>query len=334
MIVEGESGLLAVFPPHERPIYEPSKRRITFHTGARGSLFSADEPERLRGPQCDTLWADEIGAWRYPETWDLAMMGLRLGSHPRWCATTTPRPTQLIKDLVKDPSVTTTVGSTYDNRANLAPQFLTQIIAKYEGTRLGKQEIEGILLTDTPGALWTWEMIDKAHHAGPIPEMRRVVVAIDPAVTSGEGSDDTGIIVAGFGKDDRGYVLADLTCDESPLGWAQKAIDAYDFWKADMIIGEGNNGGDLIEANIKTVRRFVPYRKVTASRGKLVRAQPVASLYEQNRISHCGSFKEMEEQMTGYVPDSGMPSPNNMDALVWAFTDLMVDSKMMRVSVI
>lgn len=333
-MVEGESGLLAIFPEDERPIYEPSKRRITFHTGARASLFSADEPERLRGPQCDSLWADEIGAWRYPETWDLAMMGLRLGDDPRWCATTTPRPTQLIKDLVNDPTVITTVGSTYENKANLAPQFLSTILSKFHGTRLGKQEIEGELLLDTPGALWTWGMVEQAQYRGPLPDMKRIVVAIDPAVTSGENADETGIIVAGLGKDHRGYVLADLTCKESPLGWAKKAVDAYDFWKADKIIGEANNGGDLIESNIKTIRRYLPYKKVHASRGKLVRAEPIASLYEQGRVSHAGTFKELESQMTGYVPDAGMPSPGHLDAMVWAITELMIDSKEVWVSVV
>lgn len=283
---------------------------------------------------CDTLWADEIGAWRRPEAWDLAMMGLRLGSDPRWCATTTPRPTQLIKDMVKDPTVVITTGSTYANRANLASQFLSQIITKYEGTRLGRQEVEGLLLLDVPGALWTYETLEKAIWREDLPTMRRIVVALDPATTSGEDADDTGIIVAGLGVDGRGYVLADHTGKYTPSGWADKALAAYDAWHADRIIGETNNGGDLIESNIRTMRRHVSFKKVTASRGKIVRAEPVASLYEQGRVSHAGVFKALEEQMTGYVPDSGMPSPNNMDAMVWAFTDLMVDAKPLRISVV
>ena len=281
VMVEGESGLLAICPPSNRPRYEPSKRRVTWDNGAIATLYSADEPERLRGPQHDLAWPDELAAWRYPETWDMLMFGLRLGARPRVVVTTTPRPTRLIRDLLAAPTTVVTRGSTYDNRANLAPAFLEQIVRKYEGTRLGRQELYAEVLDDVPGALWTRAMIEAAEHSGPIPELVRVVVAIDPAVTSGDDSDETGIIVAGIGTDDFVYVLADRTCRMSPDGWATRAVVALDEFSADRIVAEVNNGGDLVEATIRTVRRHAPYRKVHATRGKRVRAEPIAALYEQ-----------------------------------------------------
>jgi phage terminase large subunit-like protein len=340
-VFEGDSGLISVAPPDVLDggtidsAYNSSNKELRFANGSIIQGFSSESYQRLRGPQFHRAWCEELAAWPYmQETWDMLMFGLRLGDKPRAVISTTPRPYPLIKELSKREDVYTVYGSTYENEANLAPSFLEVIKTRYEGSRVGLQEIQGTILENIEGALWTWETIEKARYNGPLPDMKRIVVAIDPAVTSGEDSDETGIIVAGLGKDDRGYILADNTCRESPLGWAQKAVDAYDFWKADKIIGEANNGGDLIEANIKTVRRYIPYRKVHASRGKIVRAQPIASLYEQQRVSHCGVFKELEAQLTGYVPDSGMPSPNNMDAMVWSLTDLMVDAKQVRVSVI
>jgi phage terminase large subunit-like protein len=226
VMVEGESGILAISPPWERPRYEPSKRRLTWPNGAIATLFSADEPERLRGPQHDAAWCDELASWRYPEAWDMLMFGLRLGSDPRVVVTTTPRPTKLLRDLIADPAAVVTRGTTYENRANLAAAFFGQIIRKYQGTRLGRQELDAELLEDVPGALWNRGMIESAR-ARVGPTLVRVVVAIDPAVSSKEGADETGIIVAGKDEDGRGWVLADASGRYQPTEWARTAISAY-----------------------------------------------------------------------------------------------------------
>ena len=322
VMVEGESGILAISPPWNRPNYEPSKRRVTWPNGALATLYSADEPERLRGPQHDLAWPDELAAWRYPETWDMLMFGLRLGQRPRAVVTTTPKPTRLIRELIANPHTTITRGSTYDNRANLAPAFLDTIVRKYEGTRLGRQELYAEVLDDTPGALWTRAMLEAAQHSA-TPDLKRVVVAIDHAVTSGDDSDETGIIVAGLGTDGFVYVLADRTCRLSPDGWANRAVIAFDEFSADRIVAEVNNGGDLVEATIRTVRRNVPYTKVHATRGKRVRAEPIAALYEQGRVKHAPNLHALEDQMTTFVPDGSDGSPDRVDALVWAITELM-----------
>ncbi len=321
-MVEGESGILAIAPPWNRPHYEPSKRRVTWPNGAIATLYSADEPERLRGPQHDLAWPDELGAWRYPETWDMLMFGLRLGSKPRAVVTTTPRPTRLIRDLIASPTTVVTRGSTYDNRANLAPAFFEQIIRKYEGTRLGRQELYAEVLDDVPGALWTRATLEAARAQAPAPDLVRVVVAIDPAVTSGEDSDETGIIVAGKDANGHAHVLADRSCRMSPDGWATRAITALDEFKADRIVAEVNNGGDLVEATIRTVRRNAPYTKVHASRGKRVRAEPIAALYEQARVTHHGDLSALEDQMLTFLPEGSDASPDRVDALVWALTEL------------
>lgn len=323
VMVEGESGILATARPSFLPIYEPSKRRVTWPNGAMATTYSADEPDRLRGPQHDGGWADELAAWRRPEAWDMFLFGLRLGPDPRALVTTTPRPTKIIRDLMAAPTTHTTRGSTYDNLDNLAPAFAEQIIAKYEGTRLGRQELNAEILPDVPGALWTWAMLDNRQAA---PDLTRAVVAVDPAVTSGEGSDETGIVVAGVGVDGRGYVLADRSCRLSPDGWARRAVQAFDDFSADAIVAEVNNGGDLVEQTIRTVRRTVPYIKVHASRGKQTRAQPVAALYEQGKVSHVEAFAELDEQLTSWTPESGT-SPDRLDALVWALTHLMLGAQ-------
>lgn len=323
VMIEGESGILACSRPTFRPTYEPSKRRVSWPNGAIATAYSADEPDRLRGPQHDGAWPDELAAWRYPEALDMLMFGLRLGSDPRSVVTTTPRPTKLIRGLIAAPTTAVTTGSTYDNLANLAPAFAEQIIRKYEGTRLGRQELLAEILTDVPGALWTWAMLD---NKAPAPDMTRVVVAIDPAVTSGEDSDETGIVVCGLGVDGRGYLLADRSCRLSPDGWARRAVAAYDEFSADLVVAEVNNGGDLVEQTIRTVRRTIPYKKVHASRGKQTRAQPVAALYEQGRVSHVEAFPDLEEQLTSWTPESGT-SPDRLDALVWALTELMLGTQ-------
>lgn len=321
IMVEGESGILAICPKHERPNYLPSKRRLEWPNGAKSLIFTADEPERLRGKQHSGLWADEIAAWQYPEAWDQAKFGLRLGNNPQACITTTPKPSKLIKDLIKDPVCIVTRGSTYDNRGNLAPSFFAQIIKTYEGTRLGRQELNAEILDDNPGALWNHKQID-ALRVTERPHLKRIVVAIDPAVTSGEDSDETGIVVAGMGADDHVYVISDLSLIESPDGWARCGVKAYHDNKADRIIAETNNGGDLVEAVIRTVDVNVSYKKVTASRGKMIRAEPIAALYEQGRVHHVGSFDKLEDQMCEYSPISSKKSPDRMDALVWAITEL------------
>lgn len=322
VMVEGESGLLAVAPSDLEAHYEPSKRRVTFASGAICTTYSADEPDRLRGPQHDAAWADELAAWRYPEAWDQLQFGLRLGDDPRTIVTTTPRPTKEIRELVKAATTVVTRGSTFDNADNLAPAFLERILAKYEGTRLGRQELYAEILDDVPGALWSRAMLEHAVTAcpSPIPDTERLVVAIDPAVTSGEDSDSTGIVVAGrYGKS--AVVLADLTCRLSPDGWAKRAVDAYHEWKADRIVAEANQGGDLVKTVLRTVDPTVPVKLVHATRGKRVRAEPVAALYEQGRVFHTAVFPELEDELVTWTPDSPH-SPDRLDALVWALTDL------------
>lgn len=327
IMVEGESGILACCPRAERPYYRVSKRRLEWPNGARSLIFTADEPERLRGKQHEKLWADELAAWRYPDSWDQAMMGLRLGRSPQCVVTTTPRPTPLIKQLIADPNTYVTRGSTYDNRANLAPQFFSQIIRKYEGTRLGRQELNAEILDDNPGALWHRENID-AHRVREAPQLSRIVVGLDPAVTSDETSDETGIIVVGVGADvqangEHFYVLRDASLIASPMQWAKAAVEAYHVLRADRIIGETNNGGDMIEALLRQVDMNVSYRKVTATRGKAIRAEPIAALYEQGRVHHVNSFPQLEDQMCEWDPAiPGLRSPDRMDALVWALTEL------------
>lgn len=321
VMVEGESGILAVAPADLEANYEPSKRRITFASGAIATTFSADEPDRLRGPQHDFAWADELAAWRYPEAWDQLQFGLRLGTDPRCIVTTTPRPTKEIRELVKSETTVVTRGSTFDNADNLAPAFLERILAKYEGTRLGRQELYAEILDDVPGALWTRAMLEAAVTGFPdLPEYQRMVVAIDPAITSGEDSDETGIVVAGR-DGGTGYVLADLTCRLSPDGWARRAVEAYHRHKADRIVAEANQGGDMVKTVLRTVDPTVPVKLVHATRGKRVRAEPVAALYEQGRVFHQAVFAELEDQLVTWTPDSPT-SPDRLDALVWALTDL------------
>lgn len=334
VMVEGESGILAISPPWERPRYEPSKRRLTWPNGAVATLFSADEPERLRGPQHDAAWCDEVASWRYPEAWDMLMFGLRLGTDPRVVVTTTPRPTMLLRELVADPSVVVTRGTTYENSVNLAQGFLEQIIRRYQGTRLGRQELEAELLEDMPGALWNRGIIEGSRVRA-APSLIRVVVAIDPAVTATADADETGIIVAGKDGRGHGWVLADSSGRYHPTEWARTAISAYRAHSADRIVAEVNNGGDMVEATLRMIEPDVPFTAVRASRGKVTRAEPIAALYEQGRVHHLGAFPELEDQMCAFVADtrgsirvaSNACSPDRVDALVWALTDLLVEPK-------
>ncbi len=341
VMVEGTSGILSVSWAKDkdsrgnrvgRPLYEPSKRRLTWGNGATATLFSGEEPERLRGPQHAALWADEVAAWQDPsEAWDMAMFGLRIGEDPQAMVTTTPKPIRIIRELIKSSTCVVTRATTYDNRANLAGAFLSQIVAKYEGTRLGRQELQGELIEELEGALWTRAMIEQARLGAnnlPLlqaPPMKRIVVAIDPAVTAKEESNLTGIVCAGLGKDGRGYVLADASGRYSPDQWAQKALAQFDSLRADRIVAEGNQGGDLVANTIRTHRHSAPITIVHASRGKSARAEPIAALYEQNRIGHVGAFPELEDQMCTWEPLGDMASPDRIDAMVWAFTSLMIN---------
>jgi phage terminase large subunit-like protein len=322
VMIEGESGILAIAPPGKRPVYEPSKRRITYGNGAIATAYSADEPDRLRGPQHDAAWCDELASWRYPETWDNLQLGLRLGGNPRSIVTTTPKPQKLLKGILSAADTAITRGATYDNRANLPDSFLTAIARQYEGTRLGRQELYAELLEDTVGALWTRANLDE-HRVSRQPAMTRVVVAVDPAVTNNPHSDETGIVVCGLGVDGHGYVMDDRSVRTSPDAWARVVVDAYHTYGADRIIAEANNGGDLVELVIRTVDANVPYRAVRAARGKIARAEPVAALYEQGRVHHVGAFATLEDQLTSYVPDAH-GSPDRLDALVWGLTELII----------
>jgi len=333
VMVEGESGLLSIGPSHERPDYEPSLHRLTWENGAVATLFSADEPNRLRGPQHDLAWCDELAAWRHPAAWDMLMFGLRLGEDPRVVVTTTPRPIKLIRELLADPKVIVTRGRTVDNRGHLAPAFLDQIVRRYEGTRLGRQELDGEILDDMPGALWNHGLIDAARVATAPdlarPELTRIVVAIDPAVSSAEHSDETGIIVAGRTGEGHGYVLADLSGHYRPAEWAKVAIAASKTHGADRIVAEVNNGGEMVEATLRMLDPNVPYAAVHAAHGKVARAEPVAALYEQGRVHHLGALPQLEDQMCAFSRDfdrdSAGYSPDRVDALVWALSQLFLE---------
>jgi phage terminase large subunit-like protein len=323
------SGILQVHPKDFRPVYESSKRRLTWPNGAIATLYNGTEPEQLRGPEHDAAWIDELAKYALAQdVWDQLQFGLRLGSRPRVLITTTPKPTKLLKKIIADPRTHVTRGSTAENIANLAPTFVS---ARYAGTRLGRQELDAELLEDTPGALWKLSDIEAARIApADLPTLRRIVVAIDPAVSNNENSDETGIIVAAKADDGDAYIIADYSLKASPDGWAREAVKAYHLHHADRIIAEVNNGGALVEATVRMVDPNVSYKAVHASRGKAVRAEPVAALYEQHRIHHVGPFSMLEDQMCAFTSDFDRGragySPDHVDALVWALTELMVES--------
>jgi len=328
VMIEGESGLLAVAPKLFRPLWEPSKRRITWPNGAIATAFSADEPLRLRGPQHDTAWCDELASWRYDEAWDNLMLGLRLGQDPRCVVTTTPRPVRLVRMLLGAPDgVALTRGTTWENAKNLAPAFLAAIVKRYEGTRLGRQELNAELLEDVPGALWSRALLEReGMRVLAAPEARRIVVAIDPAATSGEDADETGIVVASIAWDGHGYVLEDLSGRFAPHDWAARALGAYRRFRADRIVGEANNGGEMVEATVRALDPAASFKAVRASRGKAIRAEPIAALYEKGRVHHVGAFPALEDQMCGFTGERrrGL-SPDRLDALVWALSELMLE---------
>lgn len=323
VIVEGESGILAISPKGERPVWEPSRRRLTWPNGAQATTYSAEEPDQLRGPQHDLAWADELASWRYPDAWDQLRFGLRLGDNPRVCVTTTPRPTKIIRDLIAASDAVVTRGRTRDNRENLAPGVVAELESRYAGSRLGRQELDGEVLDDSAGALWRWAWIDAARVAK-APDLRRVVVAVDPAATSHDESDETGIVVAGIGYDGRGYVLADESGRYRPEEWARRVASAFAAHKADAVIAEGNQGGEMVSAVLRACgSSALPVRTVHASRGKATRAEPVAVLYEQGRVSHVGALARLEDQLTTWDPAASRASPDRLDALVYALTELL-----------
>lgn len=396
VMVEGESGLIATAKPWNRPVFEPSKLQIVWPNGAIAQMFSAEEPERLRGPQCDTFWADELAAWKNMQsTWDMLQFGFRLGKHPQGCITTTPKPVPIVKDMVlqsvvdaskedEEATVVITKGSTYDNRGNLAKSFFDKIVRDYEGTRLGRQELDAEILEDMPGALWDRTSLDAnriATNLLPIqPEeikelidyvmpdlqgsnwyfmqydhlrrraqeildcigedLSRIVVAVDPNTSNNEGSDEIGIVVTGKGISGKGYVLADVSMKGSPNDWASTAVLVHDLFRADRIIGEANQGGNMVEHTVNSACKFlrlagkrksdyVAITMVHATRGKVTRAEPVSALYEQNRVSHLGTHKRLEDQMCLFTSDFDRKSmgysPDRVDALVWSLTHLYLE---------
>lgn len=349
VLVEGDSGILSVHPKDQRPLYEPSKRRLTWPNGAIAHLYNATEPDQLRGPQHSLAWCDELAKYdKAQDVWDMLQFGLRLGKHPQQIVTTTPKPIPLIKRMVKEaldsadmpnPPIVVTRGSTFDNAGNLAPSFLKQIEKRYSGTRLGRQELEAAILDDLPGALWTQDNIDANRiNCTPgmdwravVPTMQRIVVAIDPSGTGGsdDEGDSIGIVAAGWGVDDLFYVLADRTCKLSPDGWGRRAVQTYKEFEADRIVAERNFGGAMVEHVIRSIDRNVSYSEVVASRGKVIRAEPIAALYEQNRVKHVGTFDALEDQLCNTASDgyAGEGSPDRMDALVWAITELTTGSQ-------
>ena len=329
VMIEGVSGLMSVHPPGERPVLEISKGQLVWpRTGAIAQFFSAEDPEGLRGPQFDAAWCDELGRWkRGNRAWDMLQFGLRLGALPRQCVTTTPRATKLLKAIMADEATAVTRARTIDNAAHLAPAFIAEVTRMYAGTALGRQELDGEVVTERPDSLWQRKWMVEARIARPPDEMRRIVVAVDPPVTATENADTCGIVVAGLGPDNRAYVLADRSLQgRDPATWARAVIAAFRDFSADRIVAESNQGGDLVVNVIRSVEPNAPVKKVHASRGKFARAEPIAALYAEGRIVHVGEFPALENQMCDFGPEglSEGRSPDRVDALVWALSELML----------
>lgn len=328
-VVEGDGGILRSCPPWIRADYEPSKRRVTFGNGAECVLISSDEPDRIRGVQGIGAWGDEVAVWpRLADAFANLRFAVRLGDQPRICLTTTPRRRKELRDILAMSGVVISRGRTRDNVSNLAPGFVDALEGQYGGSRLGRQELDGELLTDAVGALWRMDMIDGVRVTA-APELRRVVIAIDPAGSARPDSDETGIIAAGVGKcgckgtvEDHAFVLADASGRYSPEAWARAAIGLYERFRADRIVAEKNFGGDMVEQTLRNVDRNVSFEAVTASRGKSIRAEPVAALYEQGKVHHVGTHATLEDQMCEWSPMTDSYSPDRVDALVWAISAL------------
>lgn len=337
VMVNGESGFLARCWSGDKtdkgvkmglPLWSPTKRTLTWENGAQVQFFSAEEPERLRGPQFECAWCDELAAWnRDRDTYDMLQFCLRLGKHPQVCVTTTPKPTKLVRDIIKNKNTVVTYGSTFDNAANLAAPYLQTVKDQYEGTRLGRQELYAEIMDEASGALWTREILSKCEvdikdTVEYAKTLMRVVVAIDPAVSANAESDMTGIVVAGIDVNGTCTILEDHTDRYSPEGWATKAVELYEKFSADRIVAEKNQGGEMVRHTLQTINDTVPIRLVHASRGKYARAEPVSALYERNKVKHARGLDALEDQMVQWEPLGSIGSPDRLDALVWAITDL------------
>ena len=336
VMVEGDSGLLNVCWKGDQtyrgahmgfPVWSPTNNTITWENGAKAVFFSAEDPERLRGPQAYSAWTDELCAWRNAqETWDMMQFGLRLGKCPQVFVTTTPKTTKLLRGIINDPKTVISKGSTYDNADNLADTFIEAIRKTYEGTRLGRQELYAEILDEASGALWSRELLSKNEiSADQVPQLNRVVVALDPAITANEESDMTGVIVAGIDVNGIAYVLADHTDRYTPQQWAAKAVELFNSYQADRIVAERNQGGDMVRHTLHTEDETLPIRLVHASRGKMARAEPVSALYEQGKVKHVRGLNDLEDQMVQWEPLGSIGSPDRLDALVWAITDLSLN---------
>lgn len=330
VMVDGESGILARCPPWNMPTYISSKRKVEWPNGATCMMYSAEEARRLRGPQHEKAWCDELTSWQDPGTWDMLMLGLRLGKSPQVFVTTTSSiGHRLLKNIIKDPYTVRTTGRTFDNAENLSPQFIEHIRKIYEGTRLGKQELEGEYLDEGTGVLWNEENIQ--HCSINQADINRVVVSIDPSITTTAEGAETGLVVCG--RDDKlnGYVMADHSGHYSPNGWAQRAIDLYKTYRANYIVAETNNGGDMVIQTIRNLDSTVPVKKVLATRGKRIRAEPVSMLYEQHRVWHIGKHHKLEEQMIDFNPDDLKVMNDRVDAMVWGLTELIIHHSDVRI---
>ena len=345
VMIEGDSGILeGAFEGDTdikgeivgRPVYEPSKRQLHWSNGSVATIYTAEEPERLRGPQHGALWADELASWprskvrdNATEAWDNAMFGLRIGLNPQAMISTTPKPIPIIRELIRqsigdNPTCVITRATTYANRAALASPFYSRIIQRYEGTRLGRQELLGEVIDEQEGALWNRALIEQARLTGRVPDMSRIVVGVDPSVSVSHQSAMCGIVVAGIAADKHAYVIDDVSGRYSPDRWAKEVVRCFDTYQADRIVAEGNQGGELVRVNIGTVRKNLPIRIVHARHSKQARAEPVAALYEQGKVTHVKPLPELEDQLCTWEPLSGDPSPDRLDALVWSLTDLML----------
>ncbi len=326
VMIEGPSGLLAVTPRAERPRWTSTRRRLEWPNGAVAYAFSAEDPDGLRGPQFDAAWCDELAKWKYPDdTYDMLQFGLRLGEHPRQLVTTTPRPIKLIKRLLDDPRTAVTRASTHANARHLSPAFLDAVVGRYAGTRLGRQEIDGEVIEERADALWTREQIEQARVAQ-APALMRVVIGLDPPGSARPGADACGIVAAGLSEAGTVYVLEDASLEGlAPERWAARAVALYRRLQADCLVAEVNMGGDMVRAVLQRVDPHLPLRQVRATRGKYLRAEPVALLYAQGKVKHVGAgLAALEDELCDFGPDglSDGRSPDRLDALVWAVTAL------------
>ena len=332
-MVEGESGILACSPPWNMPVYLSSKRKVEWPNGATAMMYSAEESDRLRGPQHEKAWCDELTSWADPGTWDMLLFGLRLGKHPQSMVTTTSKiGHRLLKNILSDPWTVRTKGHTFDNARNLSSQFIEHIRKKYEGTRLGRQELEGEYLDEGTGVLWSEDMFIRSEISDlDMDTISRIVVAVDPSITTGAEGAETGIIVVGRDDDLHSYILADHSGHYSPNGWAEKAIDLYHAYRANKIVAEVNNGGDMVLNTIRNIDPGVATKKVVATRGKRIRAEPISMLYEQQRVTHVGNLKKLEEQQVDFNPEEPTQLMDRVDALVWGLTELVINHTEVRI---